>query len=253
MSVEAGSLAGRVVVVTRASHQSGQLVSLLIDAGATVVEAPAIAIVPPLDGGQPLDDALLRLERFTWVAFSSTNAVAATLARAERRGVRRRFDPLKVAVVGAATARRVEQVLGRRPDLIPDRHDAASLAAVFPAPGADDRCFAPMATGGRPDLVEGLRARGWDVWDVAAYRTVHPSLSAHLVERVADADIVTFASPSAVHGHLEQTGGSVSGRVVCIGPTTAAECARIGIEVTAVADEASVHGLVRAVEAVVRR
>ena len=243
-----GPLAGRAVVVTRASHQSKALCDELRARGATAIEAPAIAIVPPLDGGQPLDDALLRLERFSWVAFSSTNALAATLARAERRGVRKRFGHLKIGAVGAATARRVEAELGRAPDVVPDRSNAAALAAAFPEPVEGDRCFVPMATGGRTDLVEGLRARGWDVWEVAAYRTVHPSLSHHLVDRLAGADAVTFASPSAVRGHLEQTGGVVSGRVAAIGQTTAAECARLGISVDAVATTSTVDALADAVE-----
>jgi len=239
-------LRGHTVVVTRASHQAGELAELLRERGATVVEAPAIAIVPPLDGGQPLDDALLRLDRFSWVAFTSTNAVAAPLARSERRGVRRRFGSIKVAVVGRATARRVEAELGRPPDLVPDHHEAASLAAAFPEPVEGDECFVPRATDGRPDLADGLRRRGWDVWDVAAYRTVHPSLSDHLVDEVAHADVVTFASPSAVRGHLEQTGGVIHGTVAVIGQTTAAECAALGIEVAQIAGEASAAGLAAA-------
>jgi len=241
---------GRIVVVTRASHQSADLTELLRAAGAEVIEAPAIAIVPPLDGGQPLDDALLRLDRFSWVAFTSANAVAATLARSERRGVRRRFDAIKVAVVGRATARRVTTELGREPDLVPERHDAQALAAAFPEPGAGDQCFVPRATHGRPDLADGLRGRGWEVWDVAAYRTVHPSLSDHLVDEVAHADVVTFASPSAVRGHLEQTGGVVNAAVVVIGETTAAECEAQGIDVAAIAAEASAAGLASAALAV---
>ncbi|MDG2111268.1 MAG: uroporphyrinogen-III synthase, partial [Actinomycetota bacterium] len=204
-----------------------------------------------LDGGQPLDDALLRLERFTWVAFTAVNAVAATLARSERRGVRRRFERLKIAVVGGSTARRVETDLGRPPDLVPQRHDAASLAAAFPEPTEDDRCFVPMATDGRPDLVDGLTARGWDVWAAAAYRTVHPTLSDHLVEVVHAADVVTFASPSAVRGHLEQTGGQLPRSAVCIGNTTAAACRELDIEVAAIAEEQSMPGLVAAVLEVV--
>ncbi len=246
MTRPGAALAGRTVVVTRASHQSAGLVRAFEEAGAVVVAAPAIAIVPPLDGGQPLDDALLRLERFTWVAFTSTNAVAATLARAERRNVRSRFEHLRVAAVGSGTARKVIEELGRAPDLIPERGDSASLAAAFPDPAVDDRCLVPMATDGRPDLVEGLRSRGWDVWQVAAYRTVHPSLSPAVAAELPGADVVTFASPSAVRGHLAQTGGTVSGKVVCIGDTTAAECRALGVEVAAVASSPSEDGLVAA-------
>ncbi|HCB36823.1 MAG TPA: hypothetical protein DEP66_01035, partial [Acidimicrobiaceae bacterium] len=86
-----GPLARRSVVVTRAAHQSAPLADALRAAGADVVEAPAVAVVPPSNGGQPHDDALMRLDRFTWVAFTSVNAVAAAFARAERRGVRHRL------------------------------------------------------------------------------------------------------------------------------------------------------------------
>ena len=61
----AADLAGRTVVVTKASHQAASLAAALRESGATVLQAPAIAVVPPLDGGQPLDDALLRLEQYS--------------------------------------------------------------------------------------------------------------------------------------------------------------------------------------------
>ena len=77
-------LEGKSVVVTRASHQNLRLIQALTSAGAEVIVAPAIAVVPPLDGGQPLDDALIRLERFSWIAFTSTNSVSALMARGAR-------------------------------------------------------------------------------------------------------------------------------------------------------------------------
>ena len=189
--------------------------------------APAIAVVPPLDGGQPLDDALLRLEQFSWVAFTSSNAVAATLARADRRGVRRRFARIRVAAVGPATAARVEAELNRPANLVPDRNDVVGLAEAFGDPRPGDACFVPHSAQARPELVDGLRARGWTVDAVSAYRTVTPTLSDHLIADMAAADAVIFASPSAVQGHLSQIDDRpISGKVICIGSTTAAACRR---------------------------
>lgn len=289
-------LTGRRVVVTRASHQSQPLTDALRAAGADVVGAPAIAIVPPAGGGQPLDDALLRLDRFTWVAFTSANAVAATFARADRRVVRHCFDRLRVAAVGPATADRVAQEIARPPDLVPQRHSAAALAEAFPppsradlpdlgrtdspAPGrtdppalgradppdsiVQDHCLVPMAQDGRPDLVDGLRARGWQVTAVAAYRTIQPSLPQHLLDDIATAHAVVFASPSAVQGHLAQL--AEFGRrpdptvaVVCIGDTTAetyrlhaleSSVAGATLAVTVAQDTTSAH-LVAAVAAAI--
>lgn len=248
-----GELAGRTVVVTRASHQAASLAAALRERGARVVVAPAIAVVPPLDGGQPLDDALLRLEQFSWVAFTSSNAVAATFARADRRGVRRRFARIRTAAVGPSTAARVEAEINRPVTLVPEQNDAAGLAAAFPEPRPDDWCFVPQSAQARPELVDGLRARGWSVDAVSAYRTVTPTLSDHLFADVAAADAVVFASPSAVRGHLSQIGDDpIAGKVVCVGRTTAAACAAADLPVAAVADGPTDAGLVEAVIAAVR-
>ena len=243
-------LAGRTVVVTRASHQASSLATALREHGATVVVAPAVAVVPPLDGGQPLDDALLRLEQYSWVAFTSSNAVAATFARADRRGVRRRFARIRTAAVGPSTAARVEAEINRPVTLVPERNDAAGLAGAFPEPRADDWCFVPQSAQARPELVDGLRARGWNVDAVSAYRIVTPTLSDHLVADVSGADVVVFASPSAVRGHMSQIGSdAVTGQVVCIGSTTAAACAEADLPVAAVAARPTDDGLVEAVVA----
>ncbi len=231
-------LADKRIVVTRASHQAAPLVEALRAAGASVVVAPAIAIVPPLDGGQSLDDALLRLRSFSWVAFTSTNSVAATFARADRRGVRKHFGAVRTAAVGPQTAARLERELGRPTDAVPPLHTAAALATELGEPADGDHCFVPLAHEGRPDLPEGLKGQGWRVTTAAAYRTVHPSLPAHLLRDVLSADLVVFASPSAARGHLDQLaehGETLRASVVCIGPTTAAACERLGITPAAVA------------------
>src|SRR5919108_1486288 len=67
-------LAGRTVVVTRAAAQAQRFTELLEASGARVIEAPAIAIGPPVSW-EPLDAALTALETFTWVVFTSTNGV----------------------------------------------------------------------------------------------------------------------------------------------------------------------------------
>ena len=43
-----GALNGRTIVVTRAAAQAQRFVTLLEDAGARVLEAPTIAIEPPV-------------------------------------------------------------------------------------------------------------------------------------------------------------------------------------------------------------
>jgi len=104
-----------------------------------------------------------------------------------------------------------------------------------------------MASEGRPDLAAGLRERGWNVDAVAAYRTVTPSLPSAVTEKLVTADIIIFASPSAVKGHIKQRGVSIDSQIVCIGNITAEACLAKGIEVVAVAKSPSVDDLLKAV------
>jgi uroporphyrinogen-III synthase/uroporphyrinogen III methyltransferase/synthase len=99
-------------------------------------------------------------------------------------------------------------------------------------------------------LADGLRAAGWDVDAVVAYRTITADAAPVLVERARQADAITFTSGSTVTGYVAAAGaGAVPPVVVCIGPVTAAAAATAGIAVTAVAAEHTIAGLVAALEA----
>lgn len=256
MDLAAGAglpLAGRRVVVTRAADQGGELVGRLESLGASVVEVPTIAIVEPEDGGAALDRAVARhagaghgggVAEYDWVVVTSPNGagrLAASLARAGLGDL----GFARLAAVGAGTA----EVLGAHGlpvDLLPPRFVADSLVEVFPAgPG---RVLAVQAEAARPVLAEGLRAKGWDVDAVVAYRTVPPELPADLVAQATGCDAITFLSSSAVVNYLNAAGpDAVPPIVVCIGPVTAATASERGLVVSAVAAEHSVGGLVAAV------
>ena len=71
-------LDGRCVLVTRPRAQAAELIALLEAAGARVVVAPTVCIVPPSDP-VPLQHAAANLAEFDWIVFSSGNAVDALL------------------------------------------------------------------------------------------------------------------------------------------------------------------------------
>jgi uroporphyrinogen-III synthase len=236
-----GALADRTVVVTRAAEQSSTLVERLRGRGATVVEVPTIAIVDPADGGAALAAAVTDLDGYDWVVLTSTNGAARFAEVLDGR----RSPP--VAVVGPGTADAV-RAAGIEPTLVPERFVAEGLLDIFP-PGPG-RVLLPQAEGARPVLADGLRAAGWDVAAVVAYRTVTADAAPVLVERARRADAITFTSGSTVTGYVAAAGtGAVPPVVVCIGPVTAAAADAAGIAVTAVATEHTIDGLVAALEA----
>jgi uroporphyrinogen-III synthase len=237
-----GRLSARTVVVARTAEQSGRLRALLEAEGATVVEVPTIAIEPPDDGGATLREALRDL--WDWVVVTSPNGAERAVAAA---GGRAAAIALRWAVVGPGTADTLA-ALGIHAALVPERFVAEGLVEAFPDPPAGGgRVLLAQAEAARPVLAEGLRARGWEVSTVVAYRTVPVTPSAVLLQAAAGADAIAFTSGSTVDSYVGAAGGgAVPPVVVAIGPVTSAAVAAHGLAVAAEADPHSLAGLVEA-------
>jgi uroporphyrinogen III methyltransferase/synthase len=100
----------------------------------------------------------------------------------------------------------------------------------------------------RDVLPDGLRALGWRVDVVEAYRTRTETPSESALEATAAADIITFTSSSTVERFLDLAGPDrVPPMVACIGPVTAATARKHGLTVDVEAPVHSIDGLVEAV------
>ena len=235
-------LAGRTVVVTRATDQAGALAGALIDLGAEVIELPVVAIVEPADGGAALAAALSAADRYDWIVVTSPN------------GARRVADLLdgpteaRFAAVGPRTAGQLVAA-GRTVDLVPGRAVAEGLLEEFPAPPrSGGRILLARAAVARDVLPDGLVANGWEVDVVAAYRNVAPDVDPAVLARARAADLVTFTAESTVRRFHDQAGAALPVDAACIGPISAAAAAELGFTVME-ADPHSVAGLVDAVVA----
>ena len=246
-------LFGRRIVVTRPPDQSSVLSRRLQDLGARVVELPTIRIEAPADGGAGLDRAAAAVAGggYEWIVFTSAHAVEALLARIP--DVRQLAGVMVAAGWGRPPPRPCPGT-GSSPtwSRTAGGQDAAGLVELLPAPDPDPdrpgRVLFPRAAEGRPTLVEGLTARGWEVDLVEAYRTVRAEILPGAAIEVAEADAICFSSSSTVTGFLEGCGPeAVPPVVVCIGPATAATARAAGLDVAAVAEESSIDGLVDAV------
>ncbi|WP_448062613.1 uroporphyrinogen-III synthase [Cellulomonas hominis] len=260
-------LAGTRVLVPRATEGPDPLVIALTAAGATPVVVPLIQTVPPEDPTE-IDDTLLALDSgyYTWLAVTSSATVSVLVDRADEvdLSLSAALAGTRVAAVGPSTARALREA-GVQVDLVPPRASSAeALVAAWPthpdlAPAADDRPR-PPATAARvllplgdlavPTLADGLRARGWTVDQVVAYRTVPgpaPDPATRTDWQRGGLDAVVLTSGSTARHLLEMLGGVPPGTLVCcIGPSTAAEARRLGLDVAAVATEQTPAGLVQA-------
>jgi uroporphyrinogen III methyltransferase / synthase len=251
-------LAGRTVVITRAASQAASLARLLEAAGAEVIEAPTIAIEPPLSW-EPLDTALRALDTFRWVIFTSVNGVAMVARRLEALGIPwTAIGARRVAAIGPATAAALRE-RGVAVSVVPAEYRAEALAGALRVELArGDRVLLPRAAKTRDVLVRELEALGAVVREVPAYVTRRVE---DVAARVRDAiaagrvDVVTLTSSSTAR-HFAELFSEVERRtwlagvtIASIGPITAATAAEYGLVSRVMPAEYTIPGLVRAIEA----
>jgi uroporphyrinogen-III synthase len=250
-------LAGKTVLVTRAAGQSAKLVEELAARQVKVKLLPLISFAPPenFDG---LDAALIRLESFDWIVFTSANAVQAVEGRRQElaQGAIETLKMPRVAAVGPATADAAENA-GYSVDYVAMEHRGTGLAKELKDELKGRRVFLPRSDKANPDLPEVLRRGGAVVTDVVAYKTLAAGETDK--ERVKDSirdgvDGILFFSPSAVQNFLELLGrerlAALQGRavMVAIGPTTAGALSAAGVQRIAWAADTTPKAVVEALE-----
>jgi uroporphyrinogen III methyltransferase/synthase len=229
--LETRPLHGRTVAVTRARAQASALAARLRDLGATVVEAPAIRVLP-LEASLP--------DEFDLLCVTSPN------------GAERLFELLRdardlagvtVAAIGPGTAL-VLREHGIEPDIVPARAVAEGLVEALDGVSFR-RAVIVRAKEGRDVLPDALRERG-RVDVVALYETVAEPLSDETREAAAAADYVLFTSASSVR-FFAAAGGALSGpRLVSIGPATSEALRAHGAEPDLEADPHTPDGMIAA-------
>jgi uroporphyrinogen-III synthase len=233
------TFSGVTVVVARPESQAHGLVDLLEARGADVVAVPLIQIVE-LDCREELVRAAVGLTAEDWIVVSSSNAAAALVAATTPGGSEARSNA-KVAAVGPATAASLPRV-----DLVPARNSAAGLVEELPS--GHGRVVVLQAAGGAPTLVDGLAAKGWQVQRIDTHVAVPNVPSAGEQLALLKADAVVFTSGSQARAWAVVLGSAAPPVVVAIGPQTAHDARAAGMNVTAVADEHTLPGVVAALE-----
>lgn len=252
------TLAGQRVVVTRARDRAGELSHPLAERGAEVLEIPTIKIAPPSQF-EDLMDALLGLNAYDWLVFTSVNGVETFFDYFFKT-----FDDLRdiggvrIAAVGPATAAKLKE-LHLKVDLMPEEAlgvKVAKAVAKFESIENLKICLL-RAEAANPDLPKALEELGAIVDDIACYRTVaeteDPSGdAAQLLE--SGADWITFTSGLTVeHFHARFDLPKLLGKfpqikLASIGPETSKALAALGLIPTVEAKKHTMDGLLAALE-----
>jgi len=250
-------LFGRTIIVTRARAQASVLAATLEDLGAAVISTPTIRI-ESLGATDAMRKAAAEAGKADWLVFTSVNGVDAFFESLELEGLDvRTLSGVRVAAIGPATADRLVEK-GLRPDLLPERFVAEALLEAWDKtePFKGQTYLLLRADIARADLAVGLQARGADVIEVSAYRTLSEAcLTEDLLDRIVarTIDIITFTSSSTVRNFVEaipeERRAEVLPRICAasIGPVTSKTLEEFCITISATASEFTIPGLTAAV------
>jgi uroporphyrinogen III methyltransferase/synthase len=252
---ESRPLFGRRIVVTRTREQASQLSRLLAELSAEVLEIPTIKIVPT-DRKADLADALLELNSYDWIVFTSPNGVTMFF-----ESFFKAFEDLRdiggvrIAAVGPATAAKLRE-LHLKVDLMPEEYVAVKIAGAFAKFETIEnlKILLLRAEVATPELPAALEALGGIVDDVACYKTVPETddlngAAARLLED--GADWITFTSSSTVenfHARFDLPAllkKFPKTRLASIGPETTRALAALGLKPDAEAKPHTIEGLVK--------
>ncbi|HUK81291.1 MAG TPA: uroporphyrinogen-III C-methyltransferase [Verrucomicrobiae bacterium] len=247
-------LFGQRIAVTRSREQASELVRILSELGADVLEIPTISIKPPKKLG-PIREAVKSIGVYDWLVFTSPNGVDVFFQEFfEIHRDLRDLGVLKIATIGAATTERVKQ-LHLEVDLQPAEFTSEALLEEFRKSVSCEnlKFLLPRADLADDRLARGLEALGGIVDDLDAYQTVPESedRTGHRVRLLSEgADIVTFTSSSTVTNFCDVVDVRTlraqfpKMRFVSIGPVTTQMAMARDLEIAAEAKVHTIDGLV---------
>lgn len=247
-------LFGQRVVVTRARDQAGQLGARLHELGAEVLAVPTIKIEAP-SRGEPLVEALLELNSYDWLVFTSPNGVTKFFEYFFKQfHDMRDIGGARIAAVGPATANKLKE-LHLQVDLMPDEALASGIAEAFAEFESIENlkfCLLRAEVANR-ELPQALEAMGAIVDDIACYRTVAETEDASGVGarlRESGAEWILFTSASTVeHFHARFDLPGLARRfpqlkLASIGPETSKAIAVLGLKPAVEARQHTMDGLI---------
>lgn len=251
----------RTVLLTRSAVQGAAFARALVEECAQNGLGECRVLFAPLQQARTVElgaDHAAALEalasgHYAWVSFTSANTVRACaelwgdeFARACASG------GVRVACVGAATARAVHSQLGLDTDFQPQVQSAAGMLAEFGQPATEPVSTVPAAvlvlegSNARPTLRDGLKDLGWDshrcvLYDMVPAEQVAPgelslstarSLVQGSIPETPAPDVLVVTAPSRLHALLDGTPAlppeSVP-PVVAIGASTASACCALNL------------------------
>jgi uroporphyrinogen III methyltransferase/synthase len=247
-------LFGKRIVLTRSRLQMAKFSQKLSELGAEVLEVPVIKGEKP-DHKEEIVDALLALNAYDWLVFTSPNGVLVFFDLFFRRFKDLRdIGGAKIAAVGTGTAAILREH-HLQVDAMPKDYVGKNLAEAMAKEGSieNSKICLLRAQGANLDLPRALEEYGAIVDDVALYKTLPETedfygKTQNFLEH--GADWVTFTSGSTVeffHARFDLPGlmkKFPKMKIAVIGPETAKAVRALKLEPGLEAKDHTANGLI---------
>jgi len=252
-------LFGKRIIVTRARAQASGFLRQLIDLGANCIEFPTIEVIPPKEV-TALDRAIIEIDTYQWLFFTSVNGVEFFLKRLGDLGRDvRDLKGIKIGAIGPKTAE-IWHNIGIKPDLVPNEYRAEAVIDCFKKKklAKGTRILLPRAAEAREILPAELAKMGAQVDVVTVYQTIKPDNDSRHIRKMLEEhmiDMITFTSSSTVTNFLAMFNAENQQiqewmqnlTVACIGPITAETARKNGLSVQIVPTDYTTEALTDAI------
>ncbi len=193
------------ILVTRPEHQAPPLCQLLENYGGKPICLPVIQIEPIALSEEP-SQLLSNIHQIDYAIFISPNAVEYGIAQLLDHSATLP-KTLKLVTIGQASAKKVQQFLGRMPDISPIEHyNSESLLALDSLQEnfvKNKSIVIFRGLGGRELLANTLRQRGAKVTYAEVYQRVQPKYSSSELELIfgisSQLDMITITSSEGLY------------------------------------------------------
>ncbi|KAK9867064.1 hypothetical protein WJX84_009554 [Apatococcus fuscideae] len=185
---------------------------------------------------------------WNWIVLTSPEAAAVFLEGWQQAG----RPQVRIAVVGQGTANILEAFPGfdkKSIAFMPTKADGQTLASTLPGQREGVTVLYPASVKAPTDVQDILKSRGFICKMIRTYTTkTVERLTSEQQEAASSAQVVTFASPSAIKAWVSHCGGLDSQKpVACIGKTTGNAAKKLGLLHVFHPDNPGISGFVDAI------
>lgn len=146
-------------------------------------------------------------KKYDWIFFTSKNSVRHFLGGADRGF----FKDKKIAAIGLATSKEIEETIGVKCDFIPPNYNSVSFCKYFASKYRDHKLNILFPSSNLVDdyLKNKFLRLGHDIDKIVVYKTIKPKHSDYrlkLLKRNIKGSLIIFSSPSSLSNFIDTCG-----------------------------------------------